>query len=353
MSSVEPSEKIDLLVSSLERNLETFKSAHDLLNLSKEQLKNEGTFTPLDIRLKKRNYIVDSFKLDKSHKEYKDWESETRLQFIKEDITNYNQVVGKIAKVNQKLNESSNSYEALAKTIKIPDFTVSIKTLENYGDEKLLKLGKLYGTTNLQLEQLFSLNPGHESKLLFPDFSIIQRLINIEFRLRVEKRVHLEILMLMKNKIQTQNRTWTVRDNQLKEFFDIKVQQMIESVEMANAEDSKAKDEEDDDEEDESESESEGDEGEADQGPMDSEDDVDEERDTINIEKLSRAENDGAVSEFEENIEKKRSEIDRSEVVYRHESEVHTNETEPSNQNEGTNTQPLVESDNDDEEMLH
>ena len=356
MSSVESTQRIELLLSSLERNLETFKSVHDVLNLSKNLLQSESTSNPAQNRLTKRNYIVDSFKLDKSHKEFKNWESETRLGFIQDDLVNYNQVVAKIAKINQKLNESSNTYEALAKTIQIPDFTVSIKTLEKYGDEKLLELGKLYGTPNIQLVQLFSLNTESANKL-FPEFSIIQDLINIEYRLRIEKRVHLEILTLMKNKIQTQNRTWTVRDNQLKDFLDIKVQQMIKTVEEANAEDSKAREEEEEDE----------DEDDVEEGigrEVDSDDGTDsEEGEVRNIEELANTEHDNGVENklyYEESVQGERRNADEgteegTEVDARLDTPM--NELEPNSQHSDPNgnyqnTKQPSASDNEDDEML-
>lgn len=161
--------------------------------------------------------------------------------------------------------------------------------MEKYGDEKLLELGKLYGIANLRLVQLFSLNADDETKL-FPEFSIIQDLINIEFRLRVERRVHLEILMLMKNKMQSQNRTWTVRDNQLKEFLDIKVQQMIETVEQTNAEDNKEREDEDNNDDDDDDEDEEGEivrEVDTDDGSDD------DERETRNIEDVTKREHDG------------------------------------------------------------
>lgn len=358
MSSVESTERIELLLGSLERNLETFRSAHDLLNLSKDLLQNDNIPDQANIRLTKRNYIVDSFKLDKSHKEYKNWESETRLRFIKNDIVNYNQVVAKIAKANQKLNESSNTYETLAKTIQIPDFTVSIETLEKYGDEKLLELGKLYGIANLQLVQLFSLNADDETKL-FPEFSIIQDLINIEFRLRVERRVHLEILMLMKNKMQSQNRTWTVKDNQLKEFLDIKVKQMIETVEQTNAEDNKEREDEEDNDDDDDDDDDEDEEGEV-VREVDTDDGSDnDERETRNIEDVAKREHggEGDKLDYEENIEEGSNAREGSDVGSHRELDAHMHETEANSRNlapddNSQSTKPPGESESGDDEML-
>ncbi|CCG23409.1 hypothetical protein CORT_0D05710 [Candida orthopsilosis Co 90-125] len=358
MSSVESTERIELLSSSLERNLETFRSAHDLLNLSKDLLQNDNIPDQANIRLTKRNYIVDSFKLDKSHKEYKNWESETRLRFIKNDIVNYNQVVAKIAKANQKLNESSNTYETLAKTIQIPDFTVSIETLEKYGDEKLLELGKSYGIANLQLVQLFSLNADDETKL-FPEFSIIQDLINIEFRLRVERRVHLEILMLMKNKMQSQNRTWTVKDNQLKEFLDIKVKQMIETVEQTNAEDNKEREDEEDNDDDDDDDDDEDEEGEV-VREVDTDDGSDnDERETRNIEDVAKREHDGEGDklDYEENIEEGSNAREGPDVGSHRELDAHMHETEANSRNSAPDdnsqsTKPSAESESGDDEML-
>ncbi|KAI5970673.1 hypothetical protein CANMA_000264 [Candida margitis] len=356
MSSVESTERIEILSSNLERNIETFKSAHDILDLSKDLLQDGSTPEPAQVRLSKRNYIIDSFNLEKTHKQYKNWENETRLAFIKEDIVSYNQVVAKIANVNQKLDESSNSYEVLAKNIKIPDFTISIKTLENYGDEELLELGRSYQTANLQLVQLFSLNAANENKL-FPDFQVIQELINIEFRLRVEKRVHLEILMSMKNKIQTQNKSWTVRDNQLREFIDIKVQQMIETVEKANAEDNKARGEEEEEEEDDDDDDEDEDEEEEEEEvvrELDS-DDGDEE-DGDGVEKI---EDDGEAGKmvYEMNIENKEDVLNYSEADAHRELDASVNEIEPNqlerlhdNYSQTINTP--VESGSEDDEML-
>ncbi|CAK9437438.1 uncharacterized protein LODBEIA_P18160 [Lodderomyces beijingensis] len=240
MSSVanDAREKMEAIQASLRQSLDTFASAREFMTLN-SSLQTKPVSTE-QVQLLKRNFILDSFSISKLQKEYKDWEHETNSEFIGNDITEYNRIVGLMARVNQQLDKTSATYEKLTSNIKIPEFSVSMESVERTGNPTLLKRARDLNKRNFKLEQLFSLDADSPG-MLYPDFELVQALINYEFRLRVEKRIQLEILMSMKNTIQAQNRSWTIRDNFLKDFLDNKLGKVADEVAAIRAESSKAR----------------------------------------------------------------------------------------------------------------
>lgn len=254
MEISEGHDRIDAVQSNLTRCLDSFASAWKLMDVNKNLAFGDEKNELELLQTIKRAFILDSFKLSKYQKDYKDWESDAREEFINNDVVDYNSVVGKISKVNQKLESSSTLYEQLSSGIKIPEFVVSKKTLEKFGNQDLIEIANRHPENNFKLSQLFSLNP-NQAGTLVPEFDIVHDLINLEFRLRIEKRIQLEILASMKNKLQSMNSTWVVRDDNLKDFLNHKVAKVVEQVTQVRAEIEKEKNDEVGEEEEEEEEE--------------------------------------------------------------------------------------------------
>ncbi|EDK44912.1 hypothetical protein LELG_03091 [Lodderomyces elongisporus NRRL YB-4239] len=254
MEISEGHDRIDAVQNNLTRCLDSFASAWKLMDVNKNLAFGDEKNELELLQTIKRAFILDSFKLSKYQKDYKDWESDAREEFINNDVVDYNSVVGKISKVNQKLESSSTLYEQLSSGIKIPEFVVSKKTLEKFGNQDLIEIANRHPENNFKLSQLFSLNP-NQAGTLVPEFDIVHDLINLEFRLRIEKRIQLEILASMKNKLQSMNSTWVVRDDNLKDFLNHKVAKVVEQVTQVRAEIEKEKNDEVGEEEEEEEEE--------------------------------------------------------------------------------------------------
>ncbi|EGW33919.1 uncharacterized protein SPAPADRAFT_65124 [Spathaspora passalidarum NRRL Y-27907] len=232
MSHISPEqEKIAILKHHLNATLETFNSAHELVENSESIIRGATDETPQAL---KKQFILDSFKITKTHKDYKHWELEQANQFIDNGIFEYNRVIASIHRVNTHLEKLTEEYEQIAKTVTIPEFQFSVKTLEIYGDESLLKLIP-EGAKIVKLSELFSLDP--KSNLAMLDYQVISKLINIEFKLRIELRIKYEILNVIKTKVMANNSKWSARNNYLQDFLDKKLAAAFNEVEkVKNAE---------------------------------------------------------------------------------------------------------------------
>lgn len=222
-------ETIDFLQRELEKSIESFGSAYELLQCN-DQLMNNAT--DLNLQGIKKKFILDSFKVSKIHKDYREWEHEQKERFIGNDIKEYNRMTGKMFRVNDSLEKSTEKFEKLSSSVRLPEFELSIKTLQLYGDESLLESCKDKNgeyPRSVKLNQLFSLEKA--SSLPFPDYKIINQLINLEYRLRIERRLKYEVLKLIKNQILVENSRWTTRNNYLEGFFNKRLPEAIEEVE--------------------------------------------------------------------------------------------------------------------------
>ncbi|KAI5957195.1 hypothetical protein KGF54_000123 [Candida jiufengensis] len=233
---------------------DSFKSIQELNDYNQRLASKESLDTTVLNSIKKK-FILDSVKLQRTFQQYKNWEIETKKNYINNDLVDYNKTVSEIAKANQKLDETTKVYEKLSSTLKLPEFAVNVKTIQASNNEKLIKISEKFINTeepieNIRLNQLFALNSKNEdTELLFPDIDIIRNLINLELKQRIKSRVILEILTSIKSKLERGNRTWIQEDNNLKNFLDVKFKEVVERVEKIKDADSKAKEEEDEDDE--------------------------------------------------------------------------------------------------------
>ena len=238
--STDAQTRIEALQQELESTRETFITARELLDaddqtiqayISQDQSSLEST--PESLLLQKK-FILDSFKINKAHKNYKDWERDCKKHLIENDVVQYNEILGKMSRVNLAINKAAAIYEKLSTSVTLPNFLISRKTLE-----KSNKDGNDQLPRNVQLKQLFSLEAS--STLPLPEFKVINQLINIEYRLRLEKRIQLELLTLIKQKLNSENREWAKNLDSLDRFITQSIPEAISQVERIKARELDAK----------------------------------------------------------------------------------------------------------------
>ncbi|KGU18289.1 hypothetical protein MG7_06198 [Candida albicans P34048] len=244
--STDAQTRIEALQQDLESTRETFITARELLDaddqtiqayISQDQSSLEST--PESSLLQKK-FILDSFKINKAHKNYKDWERDCKKHLIENDVVQYNEILGKMSRVNLAINKAAAIYEKLSTSVTLPNFLISRKTLEKFNDESLIEVAKKSNKDgndqlprNVQLKQLFSLEAS--STLPLPEFKVINQLINIEYRLRLEKRIQLELLTLIKQKLNSENREWAKNLDSLDRFITQSIPEAISQVERIKA----------------------------------------------------------------------------------------------------------------------
>ncbi|KAK6453844.1 uncharacterized protein RJT20DRAFT_143194 [Scheffersomyces xylosifermentans] len=248
---------IETLQVSLQETLSSYDSAHELLQLNGEIINETGPLSQDRIHTGqslKKKFILDSFKVSKVQKEYKEWEHSQTDSFIKNEITAYNKTVSESARLNIKIDTLTEQFEELNSTVHLPRFTFSIQTLLKFGDEKLLEYLEKdedgeYPST-VEVDQLFSVDS--KSNLPFPDYKVFYDLVNLEYRLRAEKRIKYEILVLIRNQIALNNTKWATRDNYLSDFLKKQIPTVIgeiESIKTSEAENKEESEESEDEQE--------------------------------------------------------------------------------------------------------
>ena len=156
---------IEALQQELESTRETFITARELLDADDQTIQayisqdQSLESTPESLLLQKK-FILDSFKINKAHKNYKDWERDCKKHLIENDVVQYNEILGKMSRVNLAINKAA-IYEKLSTSVTLPNFLISRKTLEKFNDESLIEVAKnptkmeMISYPETQLKQLF------------------------------------------------------------------------------------------------------------------------------------------------------------------------------------------------------
>lgn len=244
--TTESLERIEYLQQLLDSTLESFDSTQKLLDVNEQLLRSVNNTTEgpssAEIQDVKKKFILDSFKINKTQKEIKDWENRCREEVIDKETSEYNETLSKISRINLKIGQESQTYEALSDSIALPRFIISRRTLETFNDESLLKIARGEEDElprNVLLSDLFSLD--NSSAMPLPDFKRISQLINIEYRLRLEKRLKLELLTLIKQNLDNENRAWTNNLSYLNQFMIKSLPEAIAEVEKIKSEQADSK----------------------------------------------------------------------------------------------------------------
>ncbi|KAK6462755.1 hypothetical protein DFJ63DRAFT_336060 [Scheffersomyces coipomensis] len=244
MSREENTEKLETLHQSLLDSINTYKTAQDLLSTNQQLINQSNTNEEIANQLQtlKKQFILDSFNVNKVIKDYKDWDHQYTQDFINYEIFNYNKVLTDNNRLQQEVDKLTGIYEELYNKVSLPDIEFSIQTLIQFNDEEILR--QLPRDENgsypkiIHINQLFSLDP--KSELSFPDYKKFQKLTDIEYRLRASKRLKYEILLFIKNQVSVNNTKWSKRDNELKTFLNQKLPKVFDEVNVIKGLEAKA-----------------------------------------------------------------------------------------------------------------
>lgn len=233
--TTEDQTEIEQLQLSLLQTIETFQSANKLLELNKELLSNDQLLTEKlnDIKRLQREFLLDSFRVNRFHKGYKEWENKSKDIFIENEIKGYNNKLGQMSRLNFETEKLDKEYEALRDTVKLPTCQLSIQTVKLYNGGSLLqyieKNAEGEYPLTVDISELFSLDSN--SSLPPPDFNVFNRLLNIEYKLRIQRKVKYEILLSVKQQLTAKNKKWSSRDSELNYFMTRKLVDIMNEVE--------------------------------------------------------------------------------------------------------------------------
>lgn len=213
------------------------------------------------LKSSQRSLILDSFKLTLFQTKFKTWEHSYTANFTETTISQYNKLLGQMAICNSRKEAMDKEYSLLMSSVELPQFEFSKEAYErSFGNEtteteesketqkkaikkngssdrtkSLLSIDSPF-TDNLShstLDHIYSVSPS--SPLPFPQFEEFNRLVNAEYRLRIEKRIKYEILEVVRNRLATSTEKWKARVARLDKFFD-GVDEIANEVETIQAE---------------------------------------------------------------------------------------------------------------------
>ncbi|XXZ97617.1 hypothetical protein QA089_000090 [Meyerozyma guilliermondii] len=213
----------------LETALSTFQSAFDALSRIEDSNKTPSS---------DRQFIMDSFHVNRLTKAFKDWEERNKKSYLETEARGYNKQVGEIARVNTEVEALEANLERTLEKNTLPNFAFSISTIENYNDGEFLKYltrdENGHYQKQVRTSEIFSLDVN--SKLAEPEFEVFNRLINIEARIRLQKKIVCEILIHTKNQLASRNRKWSSRDTSLQEFLEATLPGVFTEIEKVRNE---------------------------------------------------------------------------------------------------------------------
>lgn len=170
--------------------------------------------------------------MKKLHRDHKEWENAARARFIDGEVKAYNRRYAEISRLHTSISALEATYAELRKSIRLPRFSFSLQTLEQYHGGKYLQYlerdsaGKY--PRQVAVGQLFSLE--RQSALPAPDFAEFNRLVNLEFRLRMRMQIKYEVLLRVKSHLARKNSQWSSRDSALNQFLTRDLAKMMGEV---------------------------------------------------------------------------------------------------------------------------
>lgn len=185
-------------------------------------------------RLKKiqKQAILDSFTVKKFHRDFKEWENMAQRQFVDTQVKAYNKKYAQISRLHSETLHLEETLSELRSTILLPQFHFSIQTLQHYEDGKLLehvaKDEKGQYPSTVSTDQIFSLDPN--STLPHPTYQEFNKLVNIEYRLRMQLQIKYEVLLRVKANLAAKNSQWATRDSTLNQFITRDLPKVIDEV---------------------------------------------------------------------------------------------------------------------------
>ncbi|KAM9926666.1 hypothetical protein OXX59_003053 [Metschnikowia pulcherrima] len=180
-----------------------------------------------------RHALLDSFKVKKFHREFKEWEHTQKEVFVETEVKRYNQKYAQMSRVYADYERSAAIFEDARKTTQIPQFSFSLETIKHFENGVLLERvekganGEYPG--QIALSSLFSLDA--DSGLPPPSFQVFNKLVNLEYRLRMLLQIKHEVLLRAKTHLAAKNSQWASRDAKLNSFLGTDFRRVYEEIE--------------------------------------------------------------------------------------------------------------------------
>lgn len=215
-------EKLKQLKESLGGLEKTISSAKELLEFNNRLIKDSDVGNSNELTVVQKKFLLDSFKANKVHSDYKRWQSERKDTFIREDVRRYNEKLAVMARVNYEIEKLDEDKERLRKKVLFPDFNFSIDTLMKFEDGYFLRYLKTDDNGKypclVSMKDIFTLNDNKDIPQL--QYRVFKKLLNIEYRHRVEAKLKYELLLSIKQQLNMKNKRWSTRDSELDYFMN-------------------------------------------------------------------------------------------------------------------------------------
>lgn len=226
----------ETLVTGVGKSLQSLDSLSELIAAA-ENLSKKGPVRPEHLAGIQRKVLLDSFTVKKFHRDYKEWEHSQKDQFLEKEVKPYNQKYGQMSRVYNDLERLDAALEELRKNTQIPTFNFSIQTIQQFENGLLLKrvpknINGQY-PSKVPVSQLFSLDA--ESNLPAPSFPIFNKLVNLEYRLRMLLHIKYEVLLRAKAHLSAKNTQWASRDAKLNLFLTRDFKAVYEEISKIKA----------------------------------------------------------------------------------------------------------------------
>lgn len=187
-------------------------SIDELLRLGGDLCK--GDVDSDKIKAAQRQALLDSLKVKRFHKLYKQWENQRRDDFIEKEVRAYNKKYAQVTRLHTELAELDEKYRDMKKSVLLPAFNFLKQTLKEFEEGRLLE--GFEDKSLISLDSLYSLDPSTQTP---PDYQTFNKLMNLEFRLRTISQIKYEVLLRVRTHLTSKNSQWAKRDALLNEFL--------------------------------------------------------------------------------------------------------------------------------------
>lgn len=220
-----------LLEAGAEKARSSLSSLNELLDITKQF--SLGKLVDIQ-KLQKiqKLAILDLYKVKKFHREHKEWEEKTRKQFVGSQVKAYNRKYAQISRLHSQTLGLEETLVETQRNVLLPKFKFSIQTIELFENGKYLEYvekdanGQFPRTVST--DQIFSLDPA--SLRPHPNFQDFNRLVNMEYRSRVQLQIKYEVLLRIKASLAAKNSQWATRDSKLNHFITRDLPKVVEEV---------------------------------------------------------------------------------------------------------------------------
>lgn len=225
----------DYLKAGGERARASLASVRLLVDLSIETARS-GQPNVTSFQSIQKRALLDSFAVKRFHLDYQEWQSARTDNFVEAEARPYNHQLATLSRLYTDFEVLQLSLSDLRDRTRMGNFHFSIQTIESYnGGELLARVSPVDGQLprRVAVSDLFSLE--RDSSLPPPSFQTFNRLVNLEFRLRMMAQIKYEVLLRAKRDLSSKNTQWATRDVALNKFLTEDFQKVYDEVERTRA----------------------------------------------------------------------------------------------------------------------